>query len=391
MQDLPFFCVDITKYGKEVNFSPAIGRADLPPLIAPVYGPLKENLIPIVRSSHVKHLKERLPFIYEQMAAFLSHSYNDPNVTYTSSIANGFIQQLLAVFTLSSWFGFTFEEMRKGDMIHKVCRHHTAEVQCRNITLVMPRLAPIARLRMKKYRRIVDSYVTPALKRDVPPEGEWKSLIDLVKEDDKDPMNSEEMLDTMVSFIPGAMSIVPTVEHIVTRFLQNPRALSNVVDEQLALHERHGHMIDRSVLSEMKMLDAAFKETLRLEFTLASYRYVLEDLVLHDKVLLPAGSHVILTGAAVNYDEVNFPNSHTWDPDRWIEIAEAQKGLKANDARRKDAFIWGSGVVFCPGRSHALVGMKLAAAFITRFFEIRFRHGDDQKMDFKRRSGVHWD
>jgi len=122
----------------------------------------------------------------------------------------------------------------------------------------------------------------------------------------------------------------------------------------------------------MRFLDTAIKETLRLEFTLASYRYVTQDIVLHDGYVLPAGSHFILTGAAVNYDESIFPDSHTWSPKRWIQLDETDKGLKANDTRRKDAFIWGSGKVFCPGRQHALFGMKLITAIILRNYNCSF-------------------
>jgi len=122
-------------------------------------------------------------------------------------------------------------------------------------------------------------------------------------------------------------------------------------------------------LNKMKFLDAALKETLRLEFTLASFREVTADIILHDNFVLPAGSNFILTGNGINFDDKIFPKPHSWNPQRWFELGEVQKGLKFS--QRTEAFIWGSGKVLCPARIHSTIGMKLITFLILRDFSCK--------------------
>jgi len=238
----------------------------------------------------------------------------------------------------------------------------------------MPRLAPLARLKLKKHRRVIESFLGPLLRNPVRNRTEDNeeistcyNMLQLLQQEGVSP---DILLDTFISIIPGAMSIGPTVDHLFKCFMENLDVLNETQQEQFSSVSTYGDEISYRCLSEMKYLDIALKETLRLEFTLASYRYVNEDLRLHDGYVLPAGSHFILTGAAVNYDESIFPDSHTWNPKRWIEFGDHDKGMKANDTRRMDAFIWGSGKVFCAGRQHALIGMKMVSALVLRNFSI---------------------
>jgi len=325
---------------------------------------------------YARNLKNRLPFIQKQIESFLRDELSsDPSLWQPRMMKNGLFQRMCAVYTLSSWLDYEYSQMAKENLIEKLCDYHRDEVRFRDITLVMPRFAVFARLKLKKYRKSIESFLGPLLRN--PSESkenhdgnDGQSMVRILKSEGVDP---DVLLDTFISLLPGTMSISPTIEHLFKCLLEdkNIEAVSEAQDEQFSSTLKNGSIITYQILNDMKFLEAALKETLRLEFTLASYRYVKEDLELHDGYLLPAGSHFILTGAAVNFDESIFPDSHNWNPKRWIAIDEVDREYKSSDSRRRDAFIWGSGKVFCPGRQHALIGMKLASSIILRNFNVR--------------------
>jgi len=384
LQDLLFFCLDINHYGGEVNSSPKVRKAALPPRLSPIKGPTHDAR-EVLKGLYARNLKGRLPFVQKQVDSFLHDEFSaDPSIWQSRKMYYGLFQRMCACYTLASWFDYDYSQMAKENLIEKVCSFHTAEVAMRDITLVMPRFAVFARLKLKKYRRVVESFLGPLLRNPSESEEnndemESRSMVKILQNEG---ISSDILLDTFISMIPGAMSISPTIEHLFQCFLCDTEVLSEAQDEQSSSTLLNGSTITYQTLSEMKFLEASLKETLRLEFTLASYRYIEEDLELHDGYLLPAGSHFILTGAAVNFDESIFPHSHKWNPKRWLALDEFDRGLKSSDSRRRDAFIWGSGKIFCPGRQHALIGMKLISSLILRNFNIRY-DDDHLMMSFK--------
>jgi len=377
MQDRPFFCLDISKYHSEVNSSPNVARSELPPVLCPFKSFPTISFPPILRGPYAEQLKIRLTFIQKQLESYLKNEFPDPTKSYTRSSA--IFHNLTACYTLAAWCNLEYDQMQINNAIKYLAEYSGAENSWRDVTLVFPRLAFLARLSLKKYGKIVENMIVPLLphiKKNTEEPSEEQSLLHILKEkSENEKVFNSEVIDNMIIFLPGAMSIGATVKHLFALLVANKQVLSSVEQEQLEVYAQDGNNFTSSRLSKMQYLDAALKETLRLEFTLASFRYVTEDIVLHDGFVLPAGSHFILTGSAINYDETLFPDSHSWIPQRWIDMAESQKGLKFS--QRREAFIWGSGKVICPGRTHATLGMKLITSLLLRHFSCQ-NSGTDQ-------------
>jgi len=288
--------------------------------------------------------------------------------------------------------------MQKENAIKWLSEYCGKENSWRDTTLVMPRLAFLARLSLKKYGKIIEKIVGPYFPKksnEANTEDEaTKSLLQLVKEKsegepeyDLGPVNiHDELLNALIIFSPGALSISATVKHLFSLLVGSSQFLSSVENELKNDQAQEGNNYTFSRLNKLPYLDAVLKETLRLEFTLASFRFVGEDILLHDGFVLPAGSHFILTGSAINYDEQLFPDSHTWNPQRWVDLGkeESQQGLKFS--QRREAFIWGSGKVICPGRIHAVFGMKLMTSLMLRNFTCESTGNDEYTFKARRKS-----
>jgi hypothetical protein len=139
LQDRVFFCLDIDRYGREVNLSPCVKRAELPVCIAPLKGVAERGVFaPFVRGIYTKHLKHRLPFLHAQLAAFLRAEFPDTKVHIREM--HLFIQRLVACYTLATWCGLEYAQMIEDDLINKLCNFFNTETQLKTVTLAFPRL-----------------------------------------------------------------------------------------------------------------------------------------------------------------------------------------------------------------------------------------------------------
>ncbi len=92
----------------------------------------------------------------------------------------------------------------------------------------------------------------------------------------------------------------------------------------------------------------------------------LEDVSLGD-VMVPAGTTIFFVSRPSMLDAQNFANPDRFDPDRWLQPRDAQRG--AHEPRAYLQF--GAGPRVCPGRHLAGVEMRLALSMLTASFEIK--------------------
>jgi cytochrome P450 family 4 len=117
-------------------------------------------------------------------------------------------------------------------------------------------------------------------------------------------------------------------------------------------------------LAEMKYLEACIKEALRLYPSVPFLiRYLTSDLVLDDKVTIPAGYDVALCTMPIHKNEKHFPDPEVYLPDRFLGDNSA--------SRHPFTYIpFSAGPRNCIGQKFALMEEKTILANIFRNFKV---------------------
>ncbi len=124
---------------------------------------------------------------------------------------------------------------------------------------------------------------------------------------------------------------------------------------------------DYGTLKELDLFEAICTETGRFKPVAALSSFEpLEDVSLGD-VMVPAGTTIFFVSRPSMLDAQNFANPDRFDPDRWLQPRDAQRG--AHEPRAYLQF--GAGPRVCPGRHLAGVEMRLALSMLTASFEIK--------------------
>jgi len=111
----------------------------------------------------------------------------------------------------------------------------------------------------------------------------------------------------------------PSVSDTMIKILIHDRHYQQkLVDEQNQIIREEGSEFTALILDKMYYLEATIRETLRLEFTLSSWRFTEDDLFFSDGLAIPKGNFLLMTMGGVNFDEEMFPDPTRWDPDRYF-------------------------------------------------------------------------
>ncbi|MFJ8448104.1 cytochrome P450 [[Kitasatospora] papulosa] len=178
---------------------------------------------------------------------------------------------------------------------------------------------------------------------------------------------SSEILTLAVAGTETTASVLAWALHEITRDIEIERA---VLDELDAVVE------DRPItfedLPRLPYLDRVVRETLRLHHTgwLVTRRTVTRTRL--GEWSIPAGTELAYCQHALHRDPELFPEPLTFDPDRWLDEAQAE-------AFTPGAFLpFGAGKHKCIGDRFALTELLTAVATIVR--RVRFEHLPDQKV-----------
>lgn len=123
---------------------------------------------------------------------------------------------------------------------------------------------------------------------------------------------------------------------------------------------------DPLVLDQLPYIEAAALETLRLKsVTPMLYLEPNSDVEL-DGVRIPKGTFLILLTRYGALQEENFTGALRFQPERWLDTNRS--GCPHN----RQAFVpFGSGPRFCPGRTLAMLEIKMAMAMVCRNFSVQ--------------------
>ncbi len=153
--------------------------------------------------------------------------------------------------------------------------------------------------------------------------------------------------------------------------LINPKIMDNSSNTQNNLNNLNFTITD---LGSLKYLERCVLESFRITPTVPIYMRKLDaPLNLSDGFELGAGTSVVVPLWMIHRDPDNFPNSHIFDPDRFLP-----ENMKK---RHPYSFIpFSSGPRNCIGYKVALMDIKVIMAWILRTFEI---YSNDSLEDVK--------
>ncbi|XP_049865509.1 cytochrome P450 4d2-like [Pectinophora gossypiella] len=174
----------------------------------------------------------------------------------------------------------------------------------------------------------------------------------------------DDVINEEISFIyfTGHFTTAVTISHALYCLAKNPEIQNKVLEEQRSIFNtdflRKPTMQD---LNEMKYLEAAIKETLRVIPTVPKIgRKLNKDMTMRDGRVIPAGTTVIVYYEAMFVNEKVFPEPHKFSPERFFE----------NNIQSHAFLPFGGGPRSCIGFRFAWMAVKAALSNILRRYEV---------------------
>jgi cytochrome P450 len=232
-----------------------------------------------------------------------------------------------------------------------------------------PMLVALYRYRLSKFGPTFEKLLLPIIKERRKEQNTQRHdilqvFLDYEDSETGQTLSDREILSEVFSLLQAAGSVATSMADIVNRMVvdEGRPFLQKIEDEQRSVSKEYGPEFNATTLSKMTYYDAAIRETLRLEFTLTSWRRANIDIQFHDGLVIPKGFLALMTMVGVNLNEELFPDVKKWSPDRYV----------ADDSQKAPSpFIWGAGLHPCAGRKHAQLGMKLPPLMMLRQFHLR--------------------
>lgn len=165
---------------------------------------------------------------------------------------------------------------------------------------------------------------------------------------------------------------------LLNNVFSRPELLSQLRDEI-----RANGLVEPGALSaerlkqECPLLNAAYRETLRLYAPMSNVRYVSADTIIADTYLLRKGTVVQMAGQALHYDKARWgPDVESFNPKRFLHSTAGSKADangsalegKAHAIHPATSRSFGGGASLCPGRHFAQAEiLSLSAALLLGF------------------------
>ncbi|KAF9783495.1 cytochrome P450 [Thelephora terrestris] len=128
-----------------------------------------------------------------------------------------------------------------------------------------------------------------------------------------------------------------------------------------------GRLPDHSDIDDLPYIVAIVKETFRWAppLPIGTFHRLMEDDV-YRGMFIPGGATMVENIWAICYDEVTYPEPHTYNPARFLD----ENGRIDPSVKDPEARVFGSGRRICPGRHLALRMVYLTVARILATFDI---------------------
>jgi cytochrome P450 len=168
----------------------------------------------------------------------------------------------------------------------------------------------------------------------------------------------------------GSDGVGLTVAAAVFYLLHNPLVLDKLIREIRSSFSSLDQ-IRNPKLNQLSYLQAVVHEALRLAPSVPSAfpREVLEGGLVVDALHIPKGMTVGVSAYAVHHNELYFPDSFDFRPERWLTNDERES------AARSAFCTFGGGPYNCIGKNVAILAIKLVLAKMLYAYDIRAAEG----------------
>ncbi|KAJ3094116.1 hypothetical protein HDU96_001830 [Phlyctochytrium bullatum] len=176
--------------------------------------------------------------------------------------------------------------------------------------------------------------------------------------------NINEIIDNFINLTfagyDSTAATLSTCLHVLLNDI-SPESLAMLRDELTSLPEN----VEENTLSNLPVLDAFVKETLRLYHPApGAFRETTQDVTIKEGLpVIPKGTKVLVGFLNTFYDEELFPNPEEFRLERFM-VDHVDKKIPM------DYSIWGAGPRMCPGQHLAKLEMKVFLLELIRGFEI---------------------
>jgi cytochrome P450 len=176
--------------------------------------------------------------------------------------------------------------------------------------------------------------------------------------------------NAMTMLLAGEDTTAYTLAWAVHQLCDTPDVAARLRDEVDAL-SRDGIPSDIETANQLAFAGAVANETMRLRPVAPVLLFeALRDVVLGD-VFAPRGTWVAVLTRSPAVDDRHFADPATFRPERWLGDAGREQGIHDPSAH----IPFGSGPRICPGRTLALLEMKVVLSMLFGAFDVE-RVGD---------------
>ena len=234
-------------------------------------------------------------------------------------------------------------------------------------------------------RRIQDRLVAEARTRlaALPEEARQpKNFLEamLLAKDDEGKLFSDEIIhgNVLTMLLAGEDTTANTIAWIVHRLCERPDVIERARGEIDSVMGEHLVAPDFESAHRFPFLDAIVNETMRLQPVAPLLGLETNEEVTVGDVLVPRGTYVTLLTRQPAKDPRNFASPEEFLPERWL--SDRPRGDAHNPAATMP---FGSGPRTCPGRSLAMLEMRVVLTMLLRSFDVeRVGHSNDVRERF---------
>ena len=200
-----------------------------------------------------------------------------------------------------------------------------------------------------------------------PPDTEPRDFIEamlLARDDDGEPFSDEVVYGNMMTMLlAGEDTTAHTLAWAVHLLCDAPQVVARMRSEIDAVLGREPVPTSLESAQDLPYLDAVASETMRLRSVAPLLALeAIEDLVVGD-VLVPKGTWIDIAMRAPAISPENFGEPDAFQPERWLEPRPGVAHVPGA------SLPFGSGPRICPGRTLALVEMRVVLATLLKSFD----------------------
>lgn len=186
------------------------------------------------------------------------------------------------------------------------------------------------------------------------------------QQDDAAPLRDEEIAANVLTLlVAGEDTTANTMAWMMHYMMEHPDVQQRMRAEADAVLGAERMPLTLEAANRLLFIDATAHETLRLKAVTPLFYVTMNETMIVDDLELPRGTSVIFLLRAGGLREEDFSEAHRFHPERWLG-----SGARSGVSHRPTYIPFGDGPRLCPGRSLALLEIKMVMSMLCRNFEL---------------------